>query len=160
MPENNLRLKVRPAVSERQTRPVSDAPVPSREVALSPERLPLPADDGVLTAADRRVRVRYYHDLKTFCQRGPGELDQVWWMGTVKDISAQGIALLLQHRFEPGTLLTLEVENPDHTFSQTCQVKVIRISPQPACWLLGCVFTEELTEVQIQALIGAESSAG
>jgi hypothetical protein len=102
------------------------------------------------TELDRRVRVRYAQPLRTFCQHGAGDLDQVWWMGTLRDISGAGIGLLLQHRFEPGTLLTLELENSDRTASQTLHVRVVRVGAQPGCWLLGCELVQELPEPEVQ----------
>jgi len=106
--------------------------------------------------AERRVRVRYAQPLRTYIQRGQGDLDQVWWMGKVRDISGQGIALLLQQRFEPDSLLTLELENRAQTSSFTIQVRVVRVSPRPGGWLLGCVFTQDLSEEEVQALLARQ----
>jgi hypothetical protein len=120
---------------------------------MSGNSYPFSDDNKWATAKDWRVRVRYAQALKTFCQRGTGDLDQVWWMGTVRDLSGSGIGLLVQHRFEPGTMLTLELENSAQTFSNTFQVQVVRIVPQPGCWFLGCTFLQELTEEEVQALL-------
>jgi hypothetical protein len=104
--------------------------------------------------SERRVRVRYTQALKTFCQRGTGELDQIWWMGKVRDISCTGIGLVIQHRFDPETVLVVELENSNQTQSQSFQVRVIRTTPQPdGRWFLGCVFTKELTDAELKAVL-------
>jgi len=108
----------------------------------------VPATDG-----DRRVRVRQAQTSKTYCQKGRGDLDQVWWMGNVRNLSGNGIGLVIQHHFEPGTILTLELENSAKTFSHTLQVQVVRAIQQPDGWFLGCTFVKELTEDEVQALI-------
>jgi PilZ domain len=106
--------------------------------------------------AERRVRVRYAQPLRTYIQRGQGDLDQVWWMGKIRDISSQGIALLLQQRFEPDSFLTVEVENRAQTSALAIQVRVVRTTPQPGCWLIGCTFSRELSEEELQALLASQ----
>jgi hypothetical protein len=119
----------------------------------NPDPLPEDVDVKPIIAGDRRVRVRYEQSLKTFCQQGSGELDQVWWMGTVRDLSGNGIGFVVQHRFDPGAILTLELENAARTFSDTFQVRVVRVLPQPGCWFLGCTFLQPLTEDEVRALL-------
>jgi hypothetical protein len=78
-------------------------------------------------------------------------------MGKIRDISGAGVGLLLQQRFEPETLLTLELENTGRTSSCTFQVRVIRVAPQPGGWLLGCTFTPAISEADVQALLASQS---
>jgi hypothetical protein len=120
---------------------------------MSGNPTPFPNEAAPATARDRRVRVRHTQPLKTFCQKGNGDLDQVWWMGNVRNLSGSGIAFIIQHRFEPGMILTLEVENAGQTFSNTLQVQVVRVLPQGDSWFLGCTFLEELTDDEVQALV-------
>src|SRR5262249_19526099 len=136
----------------RETEPLLAHPT-TAEASMSDDLLPLSAEAGHAVDGDRRVRVRYSQKLHTFCQRGSGDLDQLWWMGSVRDISGRGIALLLQHRFQPGTLLTLELENTARTISFSLQVRVVRVLPQPGGWLLGCTFFQDLTEAEVKALL-------
>jgi hypothetical protein len=119
---------------------------------MSQNPQPLP-DEVPANVVDRRVRVRYTQSLKTFCQKGAGDLDQVWWMGSVRNIPGNGIGLLIQRRFDPGTVLTLELENAAQTCSYTLQVEVVRLLPQPGCWYLGCSFRQPLTDEEVQALL-------
>jgi hypothetical protein len=108
---------------------------------------------GADTADERRVRVRHPQKLNTYAQRGAGDLDQVWWMGNVRNISGSGIGLIIQNRFEEGTLLTLELENASRTGSHTLQAEVVRVFPERGGWFLGCTFSRELTDTEIQELL-------
>jgi hypothetical protein len=115
--------------------------------------LPSPVSTESAPVPDRRVRVRHARRLHTYAQRGHGELDQFWWMGSVRNISRKGVGLTLQHWAEPGTRLTLEVENSSRATSVALQVEVVRIVPQPGGWYLGCVFIPELSDADLQALL-------
>jgi hypothetical protein len=111
-------------------------------------------DPLATAAAERRVRVRHLQDLRTFCQRGAGELDQLWCQGQVRDISANGMGLLVPHGFTVDTILTVEVENSRRSQSRRVQVRVVRGSRQAGgLWLLGCVFAEELTDDELVSLL-------
>jgi hypothetical protein len=102
---------------------------------------------------ERRVRVRHTQKLSTYAQRGTGDLDQVWWIGNVRNISGNGIGLTLQNRFEPGTQLTLELENASRTQSQTIQAEVVRVFPAPGGWYLGCTLRHDLSETDLEELL-------
>jgi hypothetical protein len=105
-------------------------------------------------AQDRRVRVRYIRALKSYCQRGLGEPDQVWWIGQIRDISSSGIGLIVQHEFEPQAILTVELENRARNNSRAVQVRVVHSTPQPdGFWLLGCTFFKELSKAELQKLL-------
>jgi hypothetical protein len=120
---------------------------------MPPEFVSFPDEPDPITGNERRVRVRYAQALKTFCQRGTGDLDQVWWIGKVRNLSGRGIGFVLQHCFQPGTILTLELENSTQTFSHTLQVEVVRVLAEPGGWFFGCEFLEELTEDDVRALV-------
>ena len=124
------------------------------EVLMSDEstQRDIPSDFALLLN-DRRCRVRHAQKLSTYAQRGAGDLDQVWWMGSVRNISGSGIGLVLKSRFEPGTKLTIELENAARTVSQTHQVEVVRVRPDQRGWLLGCSFVIELTDSQLQDML-------
>ncbi len=104
--------------------------------------------------AERRVRVRHLQALRTFCQRGSGELDQMWCLGRARDISATGIGLVVPHGFAVDTVLTVEVENSRQSRSRMIQVRVVRVSSQPGgLWLLGCLFAVALTDAELAGLL-------
>src|SRR5437879_1071882 len=101
-----------------------------------------------------RVFERHASDLPSQCQplaaRGD---DEVVWQATVHDISAGGIGLLLQRRFEPRTSLAIELPDAgDSTY--TVFVRVVHALGQPhGRWLLGCSFVTPLSEERLSALL-------
>jgi hypothetical protein len=88
---------------------------------------------------DRRDDPRFYAKLETSCVPvGNENLDKPW-PARVHDISSTGLSLVLQRRFERGTLLTLDLENPAEKFRRTVIVKVVRIRrTRDGRWNLGC----------------------
>lgn len=140
----------------RECRPCrSDERTPPAETRMMEETDQVQTKAELSRPEDRRVRVRFAEPLKTYCQRGEGDLDQIWWIGQTRDVSASGIGLLIPQRFEPDTVLTLELENRRQNLSRTVQVRVVHAVQQSGgLWLLGCVFTEELTNPDLVALLG------
>jgi hypothetical protein len=125
-----------------------------------PWRLPMTYEPGYhrrgadsALAEERRVRVRHRQQLNSYAQHGAGDLDQIWWLGSVRNISENGIGLVIPHRFDVGTSLTLELENASRTFSSTLQVQVVRSFPEARGWYVGCTFAQELTADELRGLL-------
>src|SRR6266446_2241417 len=100
-----------------------------------------------------RVYERYPSDLATHCQplaaRGENEMK---WQAMVRDISAGGIGLVLQRRFEPRTGLAIELPDADNS-AFTVFVRVVHATAQPGGhWLLGCQFVTPLSEERLNIL--------
>jgi hypothetical protein len=77
------------------------------------------------------------------------------WLGTVRDICPGGLAFLLRRRFEPGTLLIIELSG--HADSGPCSfpVQVLHATQQgKKRWIIGCEFLSSLSEEELKALIG------
>src|SRR5215831_18577049 len=74
------------------------------------------AEESVSTSANRRVTVRYHSGLHASCEplaaRGKSGLD---WRASVKDVSRGGLGLLLDRRFEVGTILTVDLTLDPHS---------------------------------------------
>ena len=104
------------------------------------------SDADSALADERRVRVRHTQSLSTYAQRGSGDLDQVWWIGSVRNISGSGIGMVLKTRFETGTVLTLELENASRDASHTIHAKIVRVFPDRSGWYLGCTFLSRLAK--------------
>jgi len=100
---------------------------------------------------ERRVAVRYPGHPDAAC-RAYGPAAGVYSAG-VRDISAIGIALLLSCEFQPGSLLTLELENFDQGVGCVLQVRVIHVIevPPEKRWLHGCAFERPLTRDELRA---------
>jgi hypothetical protein len=102
-----------------------------------------------------RVRPRHACNLEASCQpvaaRGD---DDLHWHGTICDISAGGVGLILKHRFVPGTELVIELRAGADYPEQTLLARVRHATPLPAGhWLLGCAFLSELRDDEVQSLL-------
>ena len=103
--------------------------------------------------AERRAWVRYPCDLDSACQPLAGARG-LQWPGKVRNLSAGGIAVRLARRFEAGTVLAIDVQGRDEGVLHTVLARVIHVMLQDdGSWLLGCAFTNPLSEDDLQALL-------
>jgi hypothetical protein len=129
---------------------------------MAPQTLPLAVvPDGPLAGVECRVWERHSCDMQTACQplasKGGGDLI---WGGTIRDISANGIGLILNRRFEPDTRLVINLPFPASGTRRSILVRVVHATPlTPGFWLLGCVFPRPLPEDELFALLGRAGSA-
>jgi len=105
---------------------------------------------------ERRAWVRYVSSGEVACQSA-GALKDAGWPGKVLDISVAGIGLLLRHRFPPGAPLIVELKRANNHFHRTVAVRVMHSRPVIAqgdhCWLVGCAFSQHLTEEELQEFL-------
>jgi hypothetical protein len=73
------------------------------------------------------------------------------WPGRVVNISRGGIGIVLTRRFEPNTLLVMELESPLDHLSRTVLARVIHSTGLEVGWLLGCAFISELDDEDLEA---------
>ncbi len=108
---------------------------------------------------ERRVEVRYPCAVDTRCNRGlsihplqAGPQDT--WDGAVKDLSVNGIGLVLNRRFEQGTMLTVDLRSPDGSLNRSLEMRVARVRPASrGCWFHGCVFEQPLSKEDLRKLL-------
>jgi hypothetical protein len=104
-------------------------------------------------ARERRVWVRYLCDLPTSCHPLLTK-DSECWSGRVQNISRGGLNLVVSRRFEPGTLLQIELQGPQDSEPRTVLARVVHARPGDADhWALGCAFAFELGEDMLHALL-------
>jgi hypothetical protein len=125
-------------------RPAQPAPtlasLSSGSVAVPPRR-------------DRRAAVRFSTNLETCCQP-TCRIKERSWSGRIQDISATGVCLLLRRRFEPGTILTAELQGAAQSITKTMLVRVLRVQEQARRrWSIGCAFDRELSDLELKALL-------
>ena len=78
------------------------------------------------------------------------------WSGLIENISRGGVRLLMHRRFEPGSLLKIDVPLPLDPPTAYLMTRVIYATLQPnGSWALGCAFTEELDEDQLSIMLKA-----
>jgi hypothetical protein len=62
------------------------------------------------------------------------------WLGTIRDVSAAGIALNVSRRFEPGTALIVELSAQSKGVLRL-PVRVVHSTPdEKGRWVIGCAF--------------------
>jgi hypothetical protein len=116
--------------------------VQGRENEPSPSAIP---NSSSTVEAERRVWVRYPANLETTVQT-PGKPDQSRFFALVRDISRAGANLLVQHPFQAGDQLSVELPAPDGQAVRNVLACVVRVDQEGDEWALGCIFSRELGE--------------
>ena len=103
-------------------------------------------------SADRRASERMAVTSGTSCSSVGRVVDDV---GPVKirDVSMQGIGLVLSKTIQPGAVLVLGLANQAKGFAKTMLVKVAHVTPIPGGFLVGGSFTEPLTYQELTTLV-------
>jgi hypothetical protein len=105
---------------------------------------------------ERRAFVRYLSDRQVAC-RSAGPLRDGGWIAKVANISRTGVGLLMHHCFRRGSCLSVELQSQNGGFRRTVSMRVIHaravVIGCTAGWLLGCAFTEHLTDEDLTALL-------
>jgi serine/threonine protein kinase len=110
-------------------------------------------------AEERRVSVRYPRVLPTRCNRNnsihPGDADvQDCWEAAVQDLSADGMGIVLNRRFEPGTVLTADLRSSNQRFERTVEMSVARVRrADRGFWIHGCVFASPLSKEDLRKFL-------
>jgi hypothetical protein len=87
-----------------------------------------------------------------------GDQEEEVWPGAVRDVSTHGVGLLLARRFEPGTVLKVEVDGVAGSLrSVTAKVANVRTETD-GHWFHGCAFSRPLTGQQLRSLVTAGGS--
>ncbi len=102
---------------------------------------------------ERRVSVRFQSSVKGSCQTLSVQRETAW-EATVRDISCEGIGLLLGRRFEPGALLAIELTEAAEGRKRLLLARVAHATQQPeGHWLVGCTLVHPLSEDEVQLLV-------
>jgi hypothetical protein len=107
---------------------------------------------------DRRVAVRYSVSPDGFstentCRPISSQPDQTW-TAVVRDMSTGGVGLVVNRRFEPNTLLLVDVHDAEQTTTRTLLVRVVHVErDENNAWFLGCMFPTALSEAELLSLM-------
>jgi hypothetical protein len=108
---------------------------------------------GSVTLADRRAYVRHPCHLGTSCHPVTSGQGQEW-VGQAINISQGGVGLVLNRRFEKGTLLSVEVTGVNGQPGRTLFARVAHICQQSdGSWMIGCAFANKLTVDEVNAIL-------
>jgi hypothetical protein len=103
---------------------------------------------------ERRVRVRYPANLETTLEP-INSANTVRLSGRVRNISGTGLNLLVPHRFEPGSLLSIELPGTDGQPSYSVLACVVHATPRgEGQWALGCTFSRDVGDDVLRQLGG------
>jgi c-di-GMP-binding flagellar brake protein YcgR len=115
--------------------------------------IPLQAEVLKNVCTGRRAWIRMPKEQQVSCQATAAlgtEESETEWTGTVRDISAGGIAVVLNRRFEPGTLLIVDLPGHSKSASRPRPVRVVHATPErEGQWLIGCAFASPLSQNEI-----------
>ena len=108
-------------------------------------------------AQERRVYIRHACNLNGSCQpfsAGTAEEAEMAWPAETRDVARGGIGLLVCRRFEPGTVLSIEVRAPGGASPHFLMARVVRVLAEgKGSWRLGCQFITPLSEEDLQTLL-------
>src|ERR1700722_2973857 len=73
----------------------------------------------------------------------------------IKDISRGGVHLVVDHAFEPGQLITVELPLAGEEKTQSVLACIVRVNEESGGqWALGCIFSQELADEDLEGLGG------
>jgi hypothetical protein len=115
----------------------------------SPTASPVVQDSVSPGTVECRVWPRHPCAVQVQCQPAAARQDKEQiWQGTVRDLSRGGVGLILPRRFEPGTVLFVELPGSE---ARPLLVRVAHTVRLPrGTWLLGCAFSSKLSEEELQ----------
>jgi len=103
-------------------------------------------------AGDRRASKRHRCSAAGTCR--PATFgDENQWPACIANVSLGGIGVAAKRRFEPGTLLRVDVNAASEDAPTTLWACVVHVQPQRnGDWLLGCALARQLVESELEAL--------
>jgi hypothetical protein len=103
--------------------------------------------------SERRVEVRFRPVREAGCEVEAIDKEDRW-PAVVRDLSRHGVGLVLERRFSPGTILEVELRQPE----LVREVRVVQVTKLAANqWLLGCTLNVPLAPADLRRLIGEDS---
>lgn len=102
--------------------------------------------------ADRRAAERIPVNTGTACSRVARMVED---LGPVKirDVTMQGIGLLLMRSVPDGSMLVITLTNKDKGIAKTLMVQVAHVTTVPGGFLAGGTFVEPLTYQEFTSLV-------
>jgi hypothetical protein len=119
----------------------------SQSTRLAPQAATRPPHD------ERRAWVRHACNFPTACQPITSGRD-VRWSGHVDNVSRGGVKLVVSRRFEPGTLLQIDLQEGRANAPSSFLARVVHVGSRGGgLWAMGCAFLHELSEDECRALL-------
>jgi len=104
-------------------------------------------------ARDRRAVERFPVNSDTACDFLSPVLEDFGPV-RIKNISNDGIGLVVSRKLEAGLLLSVNLVNRSRSFTKTMLVRVVHVTPQPGgTFLIGGTFKTPLTYEELTAMV-------
>src|SRR5262245_11800022 len=100
------------------------------------------------TAVERRASVRVSYEQESFCQPLAVTYEDHWF-GKIINLSRTGLALILNRRFERGTILVIKLEN-----AAPFLARVVHSNRQELDWQIRCELVRKLGEDDLKTMLG------
>jgi hypothetical protein len=117
---------------------------------------PQAAEQPRAAPVERRTWVRFSARLKAVCapQGFPGG-DTRWWRAIVTDVSAGGLAMLLDRPAPPRAVLAVRLRDACYGDVALPLARVVRAAARgDGHWVLACEFAYPLHDEELRALPG------
>jgi hypothetical protein len=135
-------------MSHRMALPITDVPVTNPQTEKTGRK-----HGSGSVVVERRAAVRYPVERESACQAMKGHKDLVW-PAVIKDISTRGIRLEIGRRFEPGTLLMVELQSGHGGTLRRLMLKTVYLqSIDDKTWLIGGTFISRLADADLRSLL-------
>jgi hypothetical protein len=102
--------------------------------------------------ADRRASERLAAGPGAACTFA-GRVAEDLGQAKVRDVSMEGVGLLLAKRVEVGAVLVLGLTHPEKGFAKTVMVKVAHVTAVPGGFLVGGTLDAPLTYQELTTLV-------
>jgi serine/threonine protein kinase len=120
---------------------------------VSQAEAPPPAGKVVVGVEERSER-RFPTRLEARCRRVHSSSQD--WSAQIRDVSATGICLELGRRYEPGTVLSILVNQDDEPATYLARVQWVK-QASTRRWSVGCAFSRRLTPAELSSLLEQKS---
>jgi hypothetical protein len=102
--------------------------------------------------ADRRATERFPINPDSSCSFVAKAVEVVASV-RIRDISMDGIGLLMSRPVEAGGMLAVTLSNSARNFTKTVLVRIVHVTPQVGAHLVGGKFTSPLTYQELTTLV-------
>jgi hypothetical protein len=106
----------------------------------------------MIVATEQRAAERFAVNGETSCSFA-FPVAEVKGPARVRDVSMDGVGLLLDRRVEVGSLLAVGLANKDKGFARTVLVRVAHVTPATGGFLVGGSFLTPLTYQEMTTLV-------
>ena len=103
-------------------------------------------------AGDRRASDRMPVTAGTICSFA-GQVAEELAGARVRDVSLEGLGVILIRKVEVGSLLAVNLANPANNFAKTVIIRVAHVTAVPGGYLVGGAFTAPLTVEELTAIV-------